>query len=475
MENFRTPNFELVADVLYWMVKLYDPDTTISDRVEFENERVDFLTGIASLLASKARLKLNTKKLYASDGRAVQELLKLATLLHKATRSAQPRHRQQSTNAEDDTPPPQIKMQDVKDARKLASELTQSGARLYDLLEAELSERGERSKALRFLDVAAAAPEGSKDQQAVERKVRDLIDNTRQAVEDAKKEAEELEADQRTLAAKITKRSEELERTEKRLKSLESVKPQFLEEAEKLEKELQRYYEVYVERQRNLSYLEGELDRFRMAEEEAAKETEARLKKMRERLLKEEVELMRGGAEGRALAAASEAGGGVFGNKNATNGRVSGGIASRGGRGGRSDDEDDADRRGNRRGNGGSGGGKGRRGGRSDDEEEEEDDDDDNDEELSVNERYQSGGGRGPSQQQAQAPGRGGLHHSGGAGGGAQAGRGKSGGSSSAGRGAVADDFLDDDDEEDDDDDDDDEDEDDDRRGDGNYSESDDF
>ena len=61
----------------------YDPETTVSDRVEFENERVIFLTDIAGLLATKARLKLNTKKLYASDGRAVQELLKVATLLHK--------------------------------------------------------------------------------------------------------------------------------------------------------------------------------------------------------------------------------------------------------------------------------------------------------------------------------------------------------------------------------------------------------
>lgn len=41
------------------------------------------MTGIANLMATKARLKLNTKKLYASDGRAVQELLKLATLLYK--------------------------------------------------------------------------------------------------------------------------------------------------------------------------------------------------------------------------------------------------------------------------------------------------------------------------------------------------------------------------------------------------------
>ena len=61
----------------------YDPETTVSERVEFENERVVFLTEISSLLATKARLKLNTKKLYASDGRAVQELLKLATVLQK--------------------------------------------------------------------------------------------------------------------------------------------------------------------------------------------------------------------------------------------------------------------------------------------------------------------------------------------------------------------------------------------------------
>ena len=86
MENFRKPNFELVADILYWMVKLYDQDTSISDRVEFEEERIEFLTGIASLMATKARLKLNTKKLYSSDGRAVQEMLKLASLLYKANK-----------------------------------------------------------------------------------------------------------------------------------------------------------------------------------------------------------------------------------------------------------------------------------------------------------------------------------------------------------------------------------------------------
>lgn len=49
MDNFRAPNFQLVADVLYWMVKRYDPDIAVSDNIESENDRVDFLTGVAEV------------------------------------------------------------------------------------------------------------------------------------------------------------------------------------------------------------------------------------------------------------------------------------------------------------------------------------------------------------------------------------------------------------------------------------------
>ena len=61
----------------------YDPEANISDRVEFESERIEFLTSVEALMISKARIKLNTKKLYAADGRAVQEMLKIATLLYQ--------------------------------------------------------------------------------------------------------------------------------------------------------------------------------------------------------------------------------------------------------------------------------------------------------------------------------------------------------------------------------------------------------
>lgn len=36
MENFRRPNFELVADILYWLALKYDPNTDISDNIDEE-------------------------------------------------------------------------------------------------------------------------------------------------------------------------------------------------------------------------------------------------------------------------------------------------------------------------------------------------------------------------------------------------------------------------------------------------------
>jgi hypothetical protein len=44
-----------------------------------------------------------------------------------------------------------------------------------------------------------------------------------------------------------------------------------------------------MEKHRNLDYLEHELDKYRVSEEERKEEHDKKLKKMRERLLKEEV------------------------------------------------------------------------------------------------------------------------------------------------------------------------------------------
>lgn len=60
----------------------------MSDDISTEAERVKFLQAAAQIMLAKARMKLNLKRLYAADGTAVRELLKLAELLHRATQTA---------------------------------------------------------------------------------------------------------------------------------------------------------------------------------------------------------------------------------------------------------------------------------------------------------------------------------------------------------------------------------------------------
>ena len=79
VENFRSPNFPLVASTLYWMVQRYDPDIVMSDNIETEEARVHFLTKTAEALLNKANIKLNTKNLYMADGHAVVVLGELSS------------------------------------------------------------------------------------------------------------------------------------------------------------------------------------------------------------------------------------------------------------------------------------------------------------------------------------------------------------------------------------------------------------
>lgn len=87
MESFRTPNFPLVADILVWLVKRFDPDFDISLKIDSENDRVSLIRNAAQFMALKANIKLNTKRLYQSDGYAVKELLKITSLLYEALNS----------------------------------------------------------------------------------------------------------------------------------------------------------------------------------------------------------------------------------------------------------------------------------------------------------------------------------------------------------------------------------------------------
>jgi len=49
----------------------------------------------------------------------------------------------------------------------------------------------------------------------------------------------------------------EVEKSDKRLKLLTGMRPSYLDEYERLEVELEKMYEMYVEKFRNLNYLEN--------------------------------------------------------------------------------------------------------------------------------------------------------------------------------------------------------------------------
>jgi clusterin-associated protein 1 len=155
IENFRDPNFELVADILYWFAQRYDPKMDISDDIEDEKDRVSFIRQVCQLFASKARITLNPKKLYEATGTAVKEMNKIATMMYKAMQSSN------SMMDDDDMSTGQGSMMDLnlsskvhtlKAARQLASEITESGAKLFDLLGKERELKSSRDKALEFLD-----------------------------------------------------------------------------------------------------------------------------------------------------------------------------------------------------------------------------------------------------------------------------------------------------------------------------------
>lgn len=176
IENFRDPNFELVADILYWFAMRYDPKADISDNIEDEKDRVIFIRSVCQLFASKARITLNPKKIYESQGYAVKEMLKIAQMMYKAMQSSS------GVNAEDEEAASLLdfnlssKLHNLKAARQLATEITESGAKLFDLLGQEKDLRESREKALEFLDSISRNLDTNTEQQYIEKCIRNIID-----------------------------------------------------------------------------------------------------------------------------------------------------------------------------------------------------------------------------------------------------------------------------------------------------------
>merc|ERR1719230_2120975 len=175
---------------------------SISDNIESEDDRIEFLTSISTALHARAKIKLNAKRLYAADGHAVRELLKVATTLYSASRAPV----DAANEEEGELAPLASRLKDIKGARALASEITDRGARLYDLLGKEKDVKAERTRALRFLDAISSNLENTQEVQHIEKSIQVLISGVKETITSMKKHCEELEHDEKNLRNRINKK-----------------------------------------------------------------------------------------------------------------------------------------------------------------------------------------------------------------------------------------------------------------------------
>nr|CAH7733132.1 unnamed protein product [Callosobruchus chinensis] len=294
MESFRTPDFPLVADLLVWLAKRFDPEYTISMDISTENERVSLIRNISEFMALKANVKLNTKRLYQADGYAVKELLKIATVLYDALHIFL--DEMEKDELEDSTLDIRNfdipdKVNELKISRQIASEITTTGANLFDLLGKEMDLRVARQKSI-----------GKQfELSEVEAAIRAAIDSISHEIGETKQLIDNISVTESNLDSKIERRNIEIDRYEKRLQTLKKVRPAFLEEFTALEKELEQLFVQYSVRLRCLNQLERSFEESERVQ--AEKQLQITIPKMETDLMEQVdedlVEIDRGGAVNR--------------------------------------------------------------------------------------------------------------------------------------------------------------------------------
>jgi clusterin-associated protein 1 len=264
VENFRQPNFPLLSELLKWLVKRYDPHSDLPTDTDTESDRIIFIKSVAQFFATKANIKLNTKKLYQADSFVVKELLKMTNILYTALKLNDMDNSENSLNSNMSFSfDISSQIGDLRRARELASEITTKGSSIYDLLGREVDLRDMRTYTInRNLELSD-----------VEKGIRDAIKACQREGEKTAQMLDNIHADEKNLDDKIEKKRADLERNLKRLRTLKDVRPAFMDEYESLEKELEKLYEDYLIKFRIQSYLEQQLDEYNHNEQEKFEES----------------------------------------------------------------------------------------------------------------------------------------------------------------------------------------------------------
>lgn len=266
-ENFRTPNFELMADIVRHLVSLFDASLTLPPTTATEAERVAFVQETARLMVSHAHLDVNMRKLYQADIGAVQEMNKLAQLLHTSLELM--RHETSGTGGQSEEVLRKMmagnegeehdidrNMFDSFKVNSLTSDILRLGTQLFDLLADEDKSRQTRQATLSRPLVL----------EQVEGSIRQSVQALQHELNQLQESKVALDQDSEDLNAKIERKAAEVARNRRKQEQLYSQRPAFLEELEKIEADIVSAYDTYVLNSRCLFYLEQKLEELEEAE-----------------------------------------------------------------------------------------------------------------------------------------------------------------------------------------------------------------
>nr|XP_027205688.1 clusterin-associated protein 1 homolog [Dermatophagoides pteronyssinus] len=296
IENFRNPNFPLMADILIYLLKRFDPKTEIDSNVDTEEGRLKFIMNASHLMVNKANLDINVKKLYMADINSVYEMIKLAKLIQEAWISLDQDYQKQKNqkdviNEEDEHDNDgsrrslSIDIGEEFDRTKLSqynsfktsqitSEIYQVATKLYDTIAEHDQNKDHLQKTLNKQLVI--------DQ--IELQIRQNIRKLQEDIVDMQQRKQNIDRDNDDLNGKIEKKLAELNRNRKRLQTLQAQRPGYQDELEKIEQEIIELYDQYVTNSRCLYFLEQKLEEFEELERLKIDERNKEIKQMLEQI-----------------------------------------------------------------------------------------------------------------------------------------------------------------------------------------------
>lgn len=248
LQSLATPHgslasFHIVAELLQWLADLLEPGATLAGGVETEEQRVLLIRSATEFFVTKSAIRLNPRKLYAAAAVSATELQKITRLLITPSQTQaegdEERDEEREREREQYRSLNQVdigdKMDELRRARELSTDLTQRGASLFDLLSKELLNKEARlAQAQRPMELLS-----------VERTMKNAIQASQLKLQSSRAQLEAQRVELNALNSKLQRKRAELERTKQRLEALQKIRPAHMAEFEEFEKELQQLFQRY--------------------------------------------------------------------------------------------------------------------------------------------------------------------------------------------------------------------------------------